>query len=57
MAELGVTIAHVDGGVPNIRISMPEISEYYIGALLYFFERACGISGYCSVLTHSIGQS
>lgn len=46
MAELGVTIAHVDGGVPNIRISIPEISEYYIGALLYFFEKACGISGY-----------
>ncbi len=46
MAELGVTIAHVDGGVPNIRIVIPEISEYYIGALLYFFERACGISGY-----------
>ncbi len=46
MAELGVTIAHVDGGVPNIRIVIPEISEYYIGALIYFFERACGISGY-----------
>ncbi|MFI3258879.1 MAG: glucose-6-phosphate isomerase [Rikenellaceae bacterium] len=46
MAELGVTIAHVDGGVPNIRITLPEISEYYIGAMLYFFERACGISGY-----------
>lgn len=46
MAELGVTIAHVDGGVPNIQISLPEINEYYIGALLYFFEKACGISGY-----------
>ncbi len=46
MAELGVTIAHVDGGVPNIRICLPEITEYYIGALIYFFERACGISGY-----------
>ncbi|MFI3305438.1 MAG: glucose-6-phosphate isomerase [Rikenellaceae bacterium] len=46
MAELGVTIAHVDGGVPNIRVMLPEISEYYIGAMLYFFERACGISGY-----------
>lgn len=45
-AELGVAIAHVDGGVPNIRIELPEISEYWIGALLYFFERACGISGY-----------
>ncbi len=46
MAELGVTIAHVDGGVPNVRIMLPEITEYYIGALIYFFERACGISGY-----------
>lgn len=46
MAETGVAIAHVDGGVPNIRIELPEISEYYLGALLYFFEKACGISGY-----------
>ncbi|MCC8018554.1 MAG: glucose-6-phosphate isomerase [Rikenellaceae bacterium] len=46
MAEIGVAIAHVDGGVPNIRIELPEINEYYIGALLYFFEKACGISGY-----------
>ena len=46
MAELGVTLAHVDGGVPNIRIEIPTINEYYIGALLYFFEKACGISGY-----------
>ncbi len=46
MAELGVVLAHVDGGVPNIRIKIPTINEYYIGALLYFFEKACGISGY-----------
>lgn len=46
MAELGVQLAHVDGGVPNIRIEIPRIDEYYIGALLYFFERSCGISGY-----------
>ncbi|MDR1631736.1 MAG: glucose-6-phosphate isomerase [Dysgonamonadaceae bacterium] len=46
MAELGTQIAHVDGGVPNIRIELPELNEYYVGALLYFFERACGISGY-----------
>ncbi|MCC8034985.1 MAG: glucose-6-phosphate isomerase [Rikenellaceae bacterium] len=46
MAEIGVAIAHVDGGVPNIRIEVPELNEYYIGALLYFFEKACGISGY-----------
>ncbi|MBO7301041.1 MAG: glucose-6-phosphate isomerase [Tidjanibacter sp.] len=46
MAELGVVLAHVDGGVPNIRIELPAMNEYYIGALLYFFEKACGISGY-----------
>ena len=46
MAELGTQIAHIDGGVPNIRIVIPELSEYNIGQLLYFFEIACGISGY-----------
>ena len=46
MAELGTQLAHVDGGVPNLKITMPEVSPYYIGQLFYFFERACGISGY-----------
>ncbi|MDR1527377.1 MAG: glucose-6-phosphate isomerase [Dysgonamonadaceae bacterium] len=46
MAELGTQQAHVDGGVPNIRIELPELNAYYLGQLLYFFERACGISGY-----------
>ncbi len=46
MAELGTLIAHVDGGVPNILIEIPKLSEYYIGQLIYFFEKACGISGY-----------
>ena len=46
MAELGTQIAHVDGGVPNMRIEMPELNEYYLGQLIYFFERGCGISGY-----------
>lgn len=46
MAELGVQLAHVDGGVPNIRIEIPQIDAYTVGALLYFFEKACGISGY-----------
>ena len=46
MAELGTQIAHVDGGVPNLRIEMPEITEKYLGELIYFFEKACGISGY-----------
>lgn len=46
MAELGTQIAHIDGGVPNIRISIPQLNEYSIGELLYFFEIGCGISGY-----------
>ena len=45
MAELGTKLAHVDGGVPNLRIVMPALNEYYIGQLIYFFERACGVSG------------
>ena len=46
MAEIGTRLAHLDGGVPNIRISLPELNEYYIGQLFYFFEKAVGISGY-----------
>ena len=46
MAEAGTRIAHVDGGVPNIRIIIGNISEYSLGALFYFFEFACGISAY-----------
>lgn len=46
MAELGTRIAHVDGGVPNMRISIPALTEQYLGQLIYFFEKACGISGY-----------
>ena len=46
MAELGNQLAHVDGGVPNMRISVPKLNEYYLGQLIYFFEKACGISGY-----------
>ena len=46
MAELGTMLAHVDGGVPNIRIEIPAINEYNLGSLFYFFEIACGISGY-----------
>ncbi|MBQ4391010.1 MAG: glucose-6-phosphate isomerase [Paludibacteraceae bacterium] len=46
MAELGTQIAHVDGGVPNMKIELPKLDEYYLGQLIYFFERACGISGY-----------
>ena len=46
MAELGTQLAHVDGGVPNIKVTMPAVTPYYIGQLFYFFEKACGISGY-----------
>ncbi len=46
MAELGTMLAHVDGGVPNIKITIEKIDEYNLGQLIYFFERACGISGY-----------
>ena len=46
MAELGVRMAHMDGGVPNIRITLPQLNAYYIGQLFYFFEKAVGISGY-----------
>ncbi|MPN50817.1 Glucose-6-phosphate isomerase [bioreactor metagenome] len=46
MAELGTQLAHVDGGVPNMRLCIADLSEQTIGELLYFFEVACGISGY-----------
>ncbi len=45
-AELGTKLAHVEGGVPNITIEIQKINEYCIGELIYFFEKACGISGY-----------
>ena len=45
MAELGTQLAHVDGGVPNIRICIERLDAYNIGALIYFFEKACGVSG------------
>jgi glucose-6-phosphate isomerase len=46
MAELGTMLAHVDGGVPNIHIEIQKLDEYNLGQLMYFFEKACGISGY-----------
>lgn len=45
MAELGTRLAHVDGGVPIILVNVPELNAYYLGQLIYFFEKACGISG------------
>jgi glucose-6-phosphate isomerase len=45
-AAQGTLMAHNDGGVPNLIIRLPEATPYHLGALFYFFERACGISGY-----------
>ncbi|MBS5982858.1 MAG: glucose-6-phosphate isomerase [Clostridium butyricum] len=42
----GTLLAHNDGGVPNMVVNVPEISAYYFGYMVYFFEKACGISGY-----------
>jgi len=42
----GTLLAHTDGGVPNLVINVPELSPYYMGSLIYFFEKACGMSGY-----------
>ena len=46
MAELGTKLAHIDGGVPQLSLSIECINEYNLGSLFYFFEKACGISGY-----------
>ena len=46
MAELGTRLAHVDGGVPNLLITIPAVNERFIGQLIYFFEKACGVNGY-----------
>lgn len=46
MAELGTTLAHVDGGVPNLKVTIPEISEEMLGEVIYFYEMACAVSGY-----------
>lgn len=46
MAESATTLAHIDGGVPNLRISIPKLNEYYLGQLIYFYEFACALSGY-----------
>jgi glucose-6-phosphate isomerase len=45
MAELGTQLAHVDGGVPNMRLIVRRLDEYNLGQMIYFFEKACGISG------------
>lgn len=42
----GTLLAHTDGGVPNLVVTMPELTEYHYGQLVYFFEKACAVSGY-----------
>ena len=42
----GTLLAHCDGGVPNMILNIPELNPYYFGQLIYFFEKACAISGY-----------
>ena len=44
----GTVLAHTDGNVPNLMVNIPEQNEFYLGELFYFFEFACGISGYLS---------
>ena len=46
MAELGTKLAHIDGGVPQLAVTVEKIDEYNLGSLFYFFEKACGISAY-----------
>ena len=45
-AMLGTRLAHVDGGVPNLVIQVETVDAYHVGQLIYFFELACGLSGY-----------
>lgn len=42
----GTMLAHTDGGVPNIMVNIPEATPYHLGYMFYFFEKACGVSGY-----------
>ena len=42
----GTILAHTDGQVPNLVVRIPEVNEFYLGQLFYFFEFACGVSGY-----------
>ncbi len=45
-AEIGTALAHIDGGVPNLRITIPKVNEEVLGEMVYFFEMACALSGY-----------
>ncbi len=46
----GTLLAHHEGGVPNIVVRVPELTPYYFGNLVYFFEKACGLSGYLNAV-------
>ena len=46
MAQLGTKLAHIDGGVPQIGVSVERIDAFNLGQLFYFFEYACGVSAY-----------
>ena len=46
MAQLGTKLAHIDGGVPQMEVTIPKLDAYNLGSLLYFFEWACGVSAY-----------
>lgn len=46
IAQQGTCLAHVDGKVANLKVSIPEINEHYLGEMIYFFEMSCAISGY-----------
>ena len=49
-AMLGTVLSHVDGGVPNLKVSVDELNAFTLGELIYFFERACAISGYLNAV-------
>ena len=46
MAQLGTKLAHIDGGVPQLEVSIDKINAFNLGGLFYFFEFACGVSAY-----------
>ena len=46
IAQQGTCLAHIDGGVPNMKVIIPEINEFHLGELIYFFEMSCAVSGY-----------
>lgn len=52
----GTILAHTDGNVPNLMVNIPEQNEFYLGELFYFYEFACGVSGYLMVLIHLTSQ-